>query len=112
MSKHSDDDGEVGYRKPPRSGQFKKGQSGCPSGGHAQRRARKEAKARKAASLERAKLRDLTNIVKKIALEERMVQTAKGAVKMPTLEILVRNVVLRGLEKDGSDKNRSRPGLV
>jgi hypothetical protein len=26
-------DYEVGYGKPPKSGQFKKGQSGCPSGG-------------------------------------------------------------------------------
>ena len=108
MSRDSDADGEVGYGKPPRSGQFRKGQSGCPSGGHAQRRARKAAKAQKAARLERARLRDLTNIVKTIALEDRTVQTANGAVKMPTLEILVRKVALRALDKDATDKDIRR----
>jgi hypothetical protein len=46
MTDTSDEDGPVGYRRPPKSGQFKKGQSGCPSGGHAQRRA-KRAQAKK-----------------------------------------------------------------
>ncbi|MFZ2029686.1 MAG: DUF5681 domain-containing protein [Vitreimonas sp.] len=108
MSRDSGDDVKVGYGKPPRSGQFKKGQSGCPSGGHEQRRARKATKAQKVASRERARLRELTNIVKTIALEERKVQTANGAVKMPILEILVRKVALRALEKDASEKDVRR----
>jgi hypothetical protein len=42
VSSASDDDSyRVGRGKPPKEHQFKKGQSGCPGGGHQQRRAKK-----------------------------------------------------------------------
>lgn len=43
----SKDDDEVGYGKPPKKHQFKKGQSGCPDGGAAIKRAKKAKAARK-----------------------------------------------------------------
>lgn len=43
----SHDNDEVGYKRPPKKSQFKKGQSGCPDGGHERRREKREAKIRK-----------------------------------------------------------------
>lgn len=39
---NNDDDDKVGYRKPPKKHQFKKGQSGCPDGGRKQKQAKKD----------------------------------------------------------------------
>jgi hypothetical protein len=111
VSKDSDDDGEVGYRKPPRSGQFKKGQSGCPSGGHAQRRANKGARARKAAAAERSRNRALQDIIRTVAREEQVVNTTAGPVNMPNVEIIVRKVFQQAMAKDASDK-RFRQALA
>lgn len=44
MSDDDEDDDLVGYGKPPKRTQFRKGQSGCPDGGHEKRRARRRAK--------------------------------------------------------------------
>ena len=41
------DDDKIGYGKPPKKHQFKKGQSGCPDGGAAIKRAKKAKAARK-----------------------------------------------------------------
>lgn len=103
-----DDDGSVGYGRPPRSGQFKKGKSGCPNGGHEQRRAKRMAAERKAARKERHKLSKVRNIIKEVALEQRVVQTANGRMKLATAEILVRKIVERAMSKDASDKDIRR----
>jgi hypothetical protein len=76
----------VGYRKPPKNGQFKKGQSGNPKG-----RPKKPSQQVSTAYLFR-----------KVANETVVIETASGKMRMTRSEALARMVQNLALNKDSS----------
>lgn len=103
-----DDDNSAGYGRPPKKHQFKKGQSGCADGGWTKRRANKLAREEKEAKARTDALKGMQDIIKKVALEKRLVRTQAGAAKMPKLEIIVRNVIDGAMRPDASDRDKNR----
>jgi hypothetical protein len=102
------DDGEVGFGKPPKKHQFKKGQSGCPSGGHARRRANKAERTRKEKEDVKDQDKAIRDIIRKVAREQHIIVFQGERVSMSALEITVRNVVLRGMKPDAGDRHVSQ----
>lgn len=100
------DDYEVGYRKPPRKHQFKKGRSGCPDGGWATRRERKRAREANEIDELRQRERDVQNILRRAVLQEHEVQTPDGPQRMTRLHILVERILTKAIQKDATDKDR------
>jgi hypothetical protein len=101
----SDGDDEVGYGKPPKKHQFKKNQSGCPNGGHEQRRANELARAEK--EKEAAKKQDeaIKDLIRKLAREEKRIVVDGERVNMSVLEITLRNVFLRAIKPDANERH-------
>lgn len=86
----SDDDNyRIGYGRPPKHRQWKKGQSGCPTGGHEQRKKKAQKKAQD--EMERRE-RSIRDIIKRIATESVTARTKDGEIEMTRLEALLRSV--------------------
>jgi hypothetical protein len=103
-----DDDGGGGYCKPPKKHQFKKGQSGCPSGGHRKRRLNKLERKEKEAEKLKERQKALEDIVQQVASEDQVVRTKRGPVKMANKEIVVRKIFQRAMREDADDKDLRR----
>ncbi|MBK6705498.1 MAG: hypothetical protein IPG56_18205 [Caulobacteraceae bacterium] len=110
MTGHNDDDDDeaVGYAKPPKKHQFKKGQSGCPSGGHKKRRLNKLERKEKEAEKLKERQKALEDIVQQVATEDQVVRTKRGPVKMANKEIVVRKIFQRAMRDDADDKDLRR----
>lgn len=90
----SDDDNyRVGYKCPPKHTQFKKNQSGCPSGGHEQRKSRKATREQKQKEELEASLRELENIVAKLAVEKISVSVGGKKIKLSRFQIHTQTVL-------------------
>lgn len=103
---NDDDDNEpVGFGRPPRKHQFKKGQSGCPDGGHAQRMANKRKRLEKEKAKNAREEQSITNLIGRVAREPIKVRTSDGRVMtMAKAEAAVRKLLDRALSKDASDR--------
>jgi hypothetical protein len=108
METNVSDDDEVGFGKPPKKHQFKTGQSGCPDGGHERRRANKAKRAQKEKEDAKEEDKAIRDIIRKVARERHMIVFQGERVNMSALEITVRNVVLRGMKPDASDRHVSQ----
>lgn len=102
MSDEPDDN--VGYGKPPKKSQFKKGVSGCPDGGHAQRRAKKAAKAKAVKQEIEQTDKQIADIVRKLAREKLQVRTSAGLQEMTRLEATVRRALDGVFQQDSNDR--------
>jgi hypothetical protein len=100
-----DDDGGGGYCKPPKKHQFKKGQSGCPSGGHKKRRLNKLERKEEEAQKLLEKEKSLAETFKKIALEDFPVLAGGARTNMSAHEIIMRKLVRRAMKDDADDKH-------
>lgn len=100
----NDDDEEVGYGRPPKTSQFKPGQSGCPDGGHAQRRAKKLARKKKEEEKEKARDEALVDLVQRLAREEIPVKTANGRSKLSRMEVIVRRALDTAMGPDADPR--------
>jgi hypothetical protein len=108
MTGQNDDDNDadtVGYGKPPKKNQFKKGQSGCPSGGHKRRRLNKMDRKAKQAQKLLEKEKSLAETFKKIALEDFPVVAGGARTNMSAHEIIMRKLVRRAMKDDADDKH-------
>lgn len=85
----NDDNYRIGYGRPPKHRQWKKGQSGCPTGGHEQRK--KNVQKRAEDEMERRE-RSIKDIIKRIATENVIARTKDGEKEMTRLEAVVRTV--------------------
>lgn len=85
MSNDRDDD--VGYGKPPKKSQFKKGQSGCADGGHEQRRKNKAKQKRQAEESAKDRAKEIENVARRVMMRERPVMTSTGQQLMTNFEI-------------------------
>lgn len=99
---------EVGYGKPPKKTQFKKGQSGCPDGGHEQRRAKKRAALLEENEQKKRDELELRDIIRKLANEKHRVRTADGVEEMAALEIMLRGIVNRAIKSDASTRDQQQ----
>lgn len=103
MSDDSNDE-KCGYKKPPKASQFKKGRSGCPSGGHKQRAANKAAKLRKEKEATETALKDLRGVIGRVGVEMHVVNSERGRIKLTATEIIVRRMIARAMKNDATDR--------
>lgn len=95
---------EIGYGKPPKKSQFKKGQSGCPDGGHKQRRAKKIARAEKEKEATKQLDERIKDVIRKVGREEFNIVIDGERVSMSAVEIIVCNVFRRAMKSDASER--------
>lgn len=105
MTGQNDDDGGKGYGKPPKKNQFKKGQSGCPSGGHKKRRLNQLERKEKETQKLLEKEKSLAETFKRIALEDFPVVASGARTSMSAHEIIMRKLVRRAMKDDADDKH-------
>lgn len=98
----------VGYKKPPKETQFKKGQSGCPDGGHRQRRASRHAAQRREEEAKKKADKSIKNLIRNVATEVHQVRAAGGVIEMSTAEIIVRSVFARAMKPDASERQQQQ----
>jgi Family of unknown function (DUF5681) len=99
------DDEPVGYGRPPKKHQFKKGQSGCPSGGREQKQAKAKAKAEAEKEKEKGQDKRIADIVRRVSREEISAISNGQKISMPLVEAIVRKILHKPLQADASPRD-------
>lgn len=102
---NNDRDDDVGYGKPPKKSQFKKGQSGCPNGGHEQRRKNKAKLKKQANESEKKRVKEIENTARKVMMRERSVMTSTGPKQMSNFEIAFQKFAERCNRDDATTRD-------